>query len=209
MNLPARDAHADPTGLFASNGRNLGSLHTVDTVAGQIKKGKTSSITRRGPSMRRWQCNGMASLLAVCWFGLAGSAWAGPYVNVMQPCDCPPNHYSALHVLFPAFYRWAAWCQGPCRYTFARALHPDVATTFYLKRYHCPSVNPLQFSLQNYVGLNGTPPSSSYQSSAQTGQAGQAVQGGQEPLQQLPPPSAEKLSPPEKLPPPSAEPDKK
>lgn len=149
--------------------------------------------------MERRQRNGMTCLLAGLWLGLAGTAWAGPYVNVMQPCDCPPNHYSAMHVLVPAFWRWAAWCQGPARYTFARTLHPDVATTYYVKRYHCPSVNPLQFALQNYPGMAGTPPASSYQSQSQPEQASQ----------QLPPPRLERLAAPEQLGMPHEEKDKK
>ncbi len=150
--------------------------------------------------MKRWQRKKIMGLLAGCWLGLAGTAWAGPYVNLMQPCDCPPNHYSALHVLTPVLWRWAAWCQGPSRYTFARTLHPDVPTTYYFKRYHCPSVNPLQFALQNYPGLNGTPPSSSYQSQTQTEQA----------PRELPPPRPEKLRAPEQLGMPREEaPDKK
>jgi hypothetical protein len=154
--------------------------------------------------MKRWSRNGMVGLVAGCWLGLVGSAGAGPYVNVMQPCDCPPTHYSAMHVLTPAFYRWAAWCQGPCRYTFARVLHPDIPTTNYIKRYHCPSVNPLQFSVENYPGLGGPPPSSAYQS-----QSPRENPPRENPPQELPPPREEKMRPPEKLPPPRPEPDKK
>jgi hypothetical protein len=152
--------------------------------------------------MKKWLYKGITGLLIGWWLELAGTAWAGPYVNLMQPCKCPPNHYSALHVMVPAFYRWAAWCQGPCRYTFARVLHPDIATTTYVKRYRCPSVSPLVFALQNYPGLNGIPPSSSYRSQSETGQASQARP------QELP--SPEKLPPPpEKLPPPREEQIKK
>lgn len=161
----------------------------------------------KGRSMKRWQGNGRICFLLPIVLGLARTACAGPYVNVMQPCDCPPNHYSSMHVLVPAFWRWAAWCQGPRRYTFARVLHPDVATTFYLKRYHCPSVNPLQFALQTYPGLNGIPPSSSYQSPSETGQSRQPGRAG--PPGELPQPKLDKLPPPEKLPPPREEPDKK
>jgi hypothetical protein len=145
--------------------------------------------------MKPGQHKGMMGLLIGWGLGLAGTACAGPYVNLMQPCDCPPNHYSALHVMVPAFYRWAAWCQGPCRYTFARVLHPDVATTTYVKRYHCPSVNPFLFALQNYPGLNGIPPSSSYQTPSEMAQARS---------RELPP-SEEKPQSPEKLPPPHEE----
>src|SRR5579875_3354449 len=148
--------------------------------------------------MKRRQYKGTTGLLLGCWLGLAGTVYAGPYVNLMQPCDCPPNHYSTLHVMVPALYRWAAWCQGPCRYTFARVLHPEIATTTYIKRYHCPSVKPLQFALQNYPGLNGIPPSSSYQSPTETAQAARARP------QELPP-SEEKAAAPEKLPPPREE----
>ena len=154
--------------------------------------------------MKRWSRNGMVGLLVGCWLGLAGSASAGPYVDVMQPCDCPPTHYSAFHVLTPVYYRWIAWCRGPNNYTFAKTLHPDTATTSYIKKYHCPSVNPLQFALQNYPGLNGTLPRSTYQSSAQTAQAPQA-----NPPLELHPPREEKLKAPETLPPPKEEPDKK
>jgi hypothetical protein len=150
--------------------------------------------------MKRWQCKGMTGLFVACWLVLAGTACAGPYVNLMQPCDCPPTHYSAMHVLTPAFYRWAAWCQGPCRYTFARVLHPDIATTYNLKRYHCPAVNPLQFSVQNYIGLGGYIPSSTYQSQAQS-QTKQATE--------LPQPREEQRPAAEPLPPPREEPEKK
>lgn len=142
--------------------------------------------------------NLLMGLLAAGWLGLAGTVCAGPYVNLMQPCDCPPNHYSAMHVLMPSLWRWAAWCQGPCRYTFARTLHPEVASTYYLKRYHCPSVNPFQFALQNYPGLAGIPPSSSYQSPQTEPKEKTAL---------APPPR--KLTPPEVLPPPSEDPDKR
>jgi hypothetical protein len=145
--------------------------------------------------MKRWQHKVLACLFASCWLGLAGTVSAGPYVNVMQPCDCPPTHYSSLHIIAPAFYRWAAWCQGPCRYTFARVLRPEVATTYNLKRYHCPAVNPLQFAVQNYVGLGGNIPSSTYQPRQEPTKAGE-----------LPPPTAENRPAPEKLPPPNVEP---
>src|SRR5579884_379950 len=183
--------------------RNLDSLHTVVPFAGQIKK-EDGVHYAKGRSMKRWQHKGMMGLLMAWWLSLAGSAWAGPYVNLMQPCDCPPNHYSAIHVLTPALWRWAAWCQGPCKYTFARVLHPDVPTTFYVKRYCCPFVNPMTFSLPNYPGLNGIPPYSSYQSRSETEQRSQRKQP-----QELPPATEEKLPTPEKLPPPREEPDKK
>lgn len=154
--------------------------------------------------MKRQHGNGIVCLFVSCWLGLTGSACAGPCVNLMQPCDCPPNHYSAYQVLTPAFYRWAAWCQGPCRYTFARVLHPDVQPSYYIKKYHCPSVNPLQFSLENYPGLNGTLPASTYQSPSELAQAKRAT-----PPPELPPSLQEKAPAPEKLPPPREEPDKK
>lgn len=151
----------------------------------------------------------MAGLVVGCWLGLTGSADAGPYVNLMQPCDCPPNHYTAFHVLTPAAWRWAAWCQGPCRYTFAKNKFPDVPPTHRVVRYHCPSVNPRQFELENYPGLDGNIPASIY-SSPQPG-----LRPPQEnPPQELPPPREdtgkrpERLPPPEKLPPPRPEPDK-
>ena len=153
--------------------------------------------------MKRCKRKGMIGLLMGWWLGLAGSAWAGPYVNLMQPCDCPPNHYSAMHVLTPVLWRWAAWCQGPCKYTFARVLHPEVPTTFYVKRYHCPFVNPLQFAVQNYPGFNGIPPYSSYQPQSEAEAKSQTKQP-----QELPP-AEEKLPPPEQLPPPREEPEKK
>jgi hypothetical protein len=149
--------------------------------------------------MNCWRRKGMMGLLVGWLLGLTGTVYAGPYVNLMQPCDCPPNHYSALHVMVPAFYRWAAWCQGPCRYTFARVLHPDIATTTYIKRYRCPSVAPLSFELQNYPGLSGTPPTSSYQSQAETAQARPRL------LQELLSPREEKAPGPERLPPPREE----
>jgi hypothetical protein len=154
--------------------------------------------------MKRWQRKAMTGLLLSCWLGLAGTVCAGPYVNLMQPCDCPPNHYSAMHVLTPALWRWAAWCQGPCRYTFARVLHPEVPTTSYVKRYHCPFVNPLQFAVQTYPGMNGIPPSSSYQSPSETDQRSQTRQ-----TEELPPPGGDKRPGPEVLPPPREEPAKK
>ncbi|MGH7225502.1 MAG: hypothetical protein ACRELF_19975, partial [Gemmataceae bacterium] len=155
----------------------------------------------KGRSMKRWSRKGMAGLLVACGLGLAGSSEAGPYVNVMQPCDCPPTHYSAFHILTPSYYRWIAWCRGPSKYTFAKMLHPDTATTTYIKKYHCPSVNPLQFSIQNYPGLNGSLPRSSYQAPSDTARAN--------PPQELPPPREEKLKQPEKLPRPHEDKEKK
>jgi hypothetical protein len=154
--------------------------------------------------MKRWSRYGMAGLFIGWCVGLTGSADAGPYVDVMQPCDCPPTHYSAFHVLTPIAWRWAAWCQGPCRYTFAKNLFPDVPPTFRVVRYHCPSVNPLQFSVENYPGLDGNIPGSTYA----TAQSAQRPQ--QNPPQELPPPREEtgKLPQPEKLPPPTPEPEK-
>jgi hypothetical protein len=160
--------------------------------------------------MKRWSRYGIAGLLVGCGLSLIGSADAGPYVNVMQPCDCPPNHYSAFHVLTPVAWRWAAWCQGPCRYTFAKNIFPDVPPTHRVVRYHCPSVNPLQFSVENYPGLDGNIPASTYPSSQPS-----SLRPPQEnPPQELPPPREEtgkrpdRLQPPEKLPPPREEPNK-
>lgn len=155
--------------------------------------------------MTRWRRYGMVGLLMGCWIGLTESAGAGPYVNVMQPCDCPPTHYSAFHVLTPIAWRWAAWCQGPCRYTFAKNKFPDVAPTYHVVRYHCPSVNPRQFSIENYPGLDGNIPGSTYESPQQ----GQRPQQ-QNPPQELPPPREEtgKMPKPERLPPPIPEPEK-
>lgn len=203
-NLPEKAARADPIGWFSNTRGKIGLLRSAAAVAGQIKEREVRFPNAKGQSMKQWQRNGLAGVLmawGLSWVGLAG---AGPYVNVMQPCDCPPNHYSSLHVLVPALWRWAAWCQGPCRYTFTRTLHPDVASTFYFKRYHCPSVNPLQFALQNYPGLAGIPPSSSFQSASQTGQGGQAA-----PPREVPPPTPQKLAAPEQLPQPREETDKK
>jgi hypothetical protein len=154
--------------------------------------------------MKRWSRNRIASLVVGCWLGLAGSASAGPYVNLMQPCDCPPTHYSALHVLTPFAWRWAAWCQGPCRYTFAKIRHPDIPPTPHVIKYHCPSINPLQFSLANYPGLDGNAPASIYPSPPVTPQPPR-----ENPPQELPPPREEKGKAPEKLPPPTEEPRKK
>jgi hypothetical protein len=140
---------------------------------------------------RRW----VAGLIVGTLLIGATPASAGPYVNVMQPCDCPPTHYSALHVLTPAFYRWGAWCQGPSRYTFACIQHPDLQPGYYIKPYHCPSANPLQFAVNNYPGLGSPPPGSTYKS---------------------PPPPQKKTSPkesspggPQLLPPPREEPSGK
>jgi hypothetical protein len=154
--------------------------------------------------MKQRHRNAMVGLLVGWSFGLAGSASAGPYVNVMQPCDCPPNHYSAFQIITPTFYRWAAWCQGPCRYTFARVLHPDLAPTYYIKPYHCPSVNPLQFALENYPGMNGTTASSTYQSTQESARSQRSPS-----LLDLQPKMGEKAPAPEQLPSPREEPDKK
>ncbi|MHB1425583.1 MAG: hypothetical protein ACYC3I_20640 [Gemmataceae bacterium] len=152
--------------------------------------------------MKRWQRKGMMGLFVGCSLVLAGTASAGPYVNLMQPCDCPPNHYSAMHVLTPIAWRWAAWCQGPCKYTFARVLNPDIPTTYNVKKYCCPSVNPLQFSVQNYVGLGGNVPSSQHQTPPQA-----QLDSGKTPQQDLPP-NGEERPRPEKLPAPREEKDK-
>ena len=146
---------------------------------------------------RRW----MAGLIVGACLGLPALATAGPVVNIMQPCDCPCTHYSALHVLTPVLYRWAAFCQGPCRYTFARNKHPDIPPVDHFRPYHCPSVNPLRFSMQTYIGLGndgypglgGPVPCSCYQSQ----------------IQQQAPEKAKTAAPPQLLPPPRAEPEKK
>lgn len=148
--------------------------------------------------------NGVVYFSVACWLGLAASASAGPVVNLMQPCDCPPNHYSAFEILTPSWYRWAAWCQGPCRYTFARVLHPDIPPPHYIKKYHCPSVNPLQFAIQTYPGLNGTLPQSTFQSTSEMAQ----VRRGATP-QELPPGMQGKMKAPEQLQMPREEPEKK
>ncbi len=132
----------------------------------------------------------IASLLVGMGLTWAGVVSAGPILNPMQPCDCPPTHYSAMHVLTPFAWRWAAWCQGPRLYTFAPIHHPDVATNSMVVRYRCPTVQPLQYELKNYLGLNGSPPSSTYQSPSPTSKT-----TGQ---QELPRPNLEYN--PEKLP---------
>ncbi len=114
--------------------------------------------------MTRTRRTGVAALIAAACLALPAGVSAGPYVDVMQPCDCPPTHYSALHVLTPVFYRWAAWCQGPAHYTFAPIYHPDIPPVTNFNPYHCPSVNPLQFSVNHYVGLGSPTPCSTYQS---------------------------------------------
>jgi hypothetical protein len=144
----------------------------------------------------------MAGLIGGACLLLARGASAGPYVEVMQPCDCPPTHYSALHVLTPIAYRWAAWCQGPCRYTFVKNYYPTVAPTDYVTKYHCPSVNPLQFSVLNYPGLMLPPPGSTYQSPSRPQQQKQREKQPQE----LPSPKVDNQ--PELLPPPKEEPKK-
>lgn len=154
--------------------------------------------------MKRWSRNGVIGLLVCSGLSLASIASAGPYVNLMQPCDCPPTHYSAMHVLTPFVWRWAAWCQGPCRYTYAKNKFPDIRPTPYKVRYHCPSINPLQFSLENYVGLDGNPPQSTYPTPPAAPSPPRQV-----PPQELPPPREEKRQPPEKLPLPKEEPGKK
>ncbi len=152
--------------------------------------------------MKRCIRNRVIGLLVGFWLSVAGAASAGPYVNLMQPCDCPPTHYSAMHVLTPFAWRWAAWCQGPCRYTFAKNKFPDIPPTPHVVRYHCPSINPRQFSIENYPGLDGNPPTSIYPIPPVTPQPPR-----QSPPQELPPPREEKK--PEKLPPPIEEPEKK
>src|SRR5262249_45070888 len=72
------------------------------------------------------------------------------------------------------------------------------------KKYHCPSVNPLQFALENYPGVAGTPPASSYQSTSPLSQKQQAA-----PPQEQQAPPQEKGPAPEKLPVPREEPSKK
>jgi hypothetical protein len=143
---------------------------------------------------RKW----VAGWIVAACLGLPVAASAGPVVNIMQPCDCPCTHYSAMHVLTPVFYRWAAFCHGPCRYTFARNKHPDIPPTDYFKPYHCPSVNPLQFSVRNYVGLGSTnypglggPVPCSCHKSQQEQQPTQAKEKTSSPPQLLPPPREE------------------
>jgi hypothetical protein len=151
------------------------------------------------PGKRGW----MAGLIVAASLLGARGASAGPYVNVMQPCDCPPTHYSAFHVLTPIVYRWTAWCWGPRRYTFAKNLYPSVVPTHYVTRYHCPSINPLQFSVINYPGLTGPAPGSSYQSPPRPAQQRRQRET---PPEELPSPKVEKE--PELLPPPKEEPKK-
>lgn len=139
---------------------------------------------------------------AVCLL-LVQRASAGPHVNIMQPCDCPPTHYSAFHVLTPVVYRWAAWCWGPRRYTFAKNMYPSAVPTFYVTKYHCPTMNPLQFSVINYPGLGSPAPGSTYQPPPQPAQAQTRRES---PPQELPPPRIEKS--PELLPLPKEEPNK-
>ena len=112
--------------LFDGTMRNRSPLNTVAAIAGQINERERVHYAK-GRSMKRWPRKGILGLFVSYWLIQAGTAWAGPYVNAMQPCDCPENHYSAMHVLTPVLWRWAAWCQGPCHYTFARASsrHPD------------------------------------------------------------------------------------
>jgi hypothetical protein len=151
------------------------------------------------PGKRGW----MAGLIVAMGLLLAKGASAGPYVNVMQPCDCPPTHSSALHVLTPVAYRWAAWCWGPRHYTFAKNLYPSVTPTYYVTKYHCPSINPLQFSVVNYPGLTGPPPGSSHQSPQRPAQERKKSETTP---QELPSPRPE--TKPELLPVPKEEPKK-
>jgi hypothetical protein len=150
---------------------------------------------------RKW----LSGLILGACLGTPGGAFAGPLVNLMQPCDCPPNHYSAMHVLTPTFYRWAAWCHGPCRYTFVKDNHPDVPPTVNFNPYHCPAVNPLQFSMDHYVGLSGGPPRSTYQPPRQPERASPYEPGTE--LQQ--PRKESQPGAPQLLPPPREEPEKK
>jgi hypothetical protein len=161
------------------------------------------------PGKRGW----MAGLVIGTCLLLAREANAGPYVEVMQPCDCPPTHYSAFHILTPIAYRWAAWCRGPCHYTFAKNLYPDVAPTHYITKYHCPSVNPLQFSVLNYPGLGEPPPGSTYQAPPPPEKQKEPRETSPQELpspkveeERLPPPKEERK--PERLPRPKEEPKK-
>ena len=153
--------------------------------------------------MKRWIASRAAGLILGACLGLPAAAVSGPYVNVMQPCDCPPTHYSAFHVLTPVFYRWAAFCQGPARYTFAKNCHPDIPPTYWITKYHCPSVNPLQMAVQNYPGLGGPNVATAYQSAQQQQPAEQ--KGAAENVPQLLPPPTDEKKAPERLPPPKEE----
>ncbi len=139
------------------------------------------------PSNRRW----VAGLILGACLVLPAGVSAGPYVNVMQPCDCPPTHYSALHVLTPTFYRWAAWCQGPSRYTFACIQNPEIQPNYYIKPYHCPSVNALQYAVNNYPGLGGLVPSSTYKSPPRPRKKSSEKESSPSGPQLLPPPREE------------------
>ena len=141
--------------------------------------------------------SGAVGLFVAAWLVLPACVEAGPYINYGQPCDCPPTHYSGFHIATPIFYRWAAWCQGPTRYTFAQIRYPDIASTVNTNTYHCPSVNPLQYSLDHYLGLNGSIPCSIYQSS----------ETDQSPANQ--PKLVPQPNPPQQLPPPKEIPEKK
>ena len=153
-----------------------------------------------GESMKPRNYGWLTGLMVGACLLLAKGASAGPCVDVMQPCDCPPTHYSAFHVLTPVAYRWAAWCWGPRKYTFVKNLYPSVPPTYYVTRYHCPSINPLQFSVLNYPGLAGPPPGSTYQSPPRP------QKQRENPREELPPPRVDKQ--PELLPPPTEEPKK-
>ena len=152
--------------------------------------------------MKRIHGGWVAVMIAIACLGLPGLVEAGPCVDVMQPCDCPPTHYRAFHILTPIVYRWAAWCWGPRCYTFAKDMHPNIAPTNYVTRYHCPTINPLQFSVLNYPGLGGPPPGSTYQSPQA---APKETRKEKEKPQELPPP---KVEAPELLPAPKEEPKK-
>jgi hypothetical protein len=154
-------------------------------------------------TMKRRIASGAAGLILGACLSLPGAAVAGPYVNVMQPCDCPPTHYSAFHVLSPRFYRWAAFCQGPCRYTFAKNYHPDILPTYWITKYHCPSINPLQFAVENYPGLGGPGVATAYQP-AQQQQPAEQKEPAEKVPQLLPPPKEEQKAP-QLLPPPKEE----
>jgi hypothetical protein len=154
--------------------------------------------------MTRRIVGGAAGLILGACLGLPAAAVAGPYVNVMQPCDCPPTHYSAFHVLTPRFYRWAAFCQGPGRYIFAPNCHPDIPPTYWITKYHCPSVNPLQMAVQSFPGLGGPSVASAYQSAQPQQQPAEQKGPAETGPQVLPPPKEEKKAP-QLLPPPKEE----
>jgi hypothetical protein len=144
-------------------------------------------------SAARW-----AAGLGLCLTWTAG-AGAGPVVDLMQPCDCPPTHYSALHVLTPELYRlnaWSRWWHGQAYWIYPPNYHPEIPLHYHPIHYHCPSVNPLKFSIDHYPGLVAPPPCSCYHSPADESASKDGKSADKSAEDRKKPPEEERLPPP-------------